>query len=80
MEKIRIGVMGCAAIAQRSVIPAIIELNKLFELVAVASRTREKAEQYASLFNCEVVVGYEELLKRQDIDAIYMPLPTGLHR
>lgn len=80
MEKIRIGVMGCAAIAQRSVIPAIIELGELFDLVAVASRTREKAEQYASLFDCEVVVGYEELLKRQDIDAIYMPLPTGLHR
>lgn len=80
MEKIRIGVMGCAAIAQRSVIPAIIELSCLFDLVAVASRTKEKAEQYASLFHCETVVGYEELLKRKDIDAIYMPLPTGLHK
>lgn len=80
MDKIRIGVMGCASIAYRSVIPAILTLKEQFELVAVASRTEEKARQYASQFNCEAIVGYDELLQRADIDAIYMPLPTGLHQ
>jgi dTDP-3,4-didehydro-2,6-dideoxy-alpha-D-glucose 3-reductase len=77
-QKIRIGVMGCAAIAERSMIPAIKNLPFHFELVAVASRTKEKADSFAKLFNCEAIVGYEKLLERDDIDAIYMPLPSGL--
>lgn len=77
MDKIRIGVMGCANIAQRSVIPAILEVDML-ELVAVASRTQEKADEFASRFQCRGVAGYDRLLEL-DIDAVYMPLPTGLH-
>lgn len=79
MDKIRIGVMGCANIAKRSVIPAILQLKELFELKAIASRTHEKANDFASAFNVIPVVGYENLIDRNDIDAIYMPLPTGLH-
>jgi predicted dehydrogenase len=79
MKKLRIGVMGCADIARRLMIPAILELNDKLELVAVASRTKEKADEYADMFGCDSVVGYDELLSRDDIDAIYMPLPTGLH-
>lgn len=80
MDKIKIGVMGCASIAYRSVIPAILTLKDRFELVAIASRTEEKAKQYAEQFNCEGLVGYDKLLERTDIEAIYMPLPTGLHK
>ena len=78
MNKLRLGVLGCANIAKRSVIPAIQSIDE-FELVAVASRAEEKANEYAQLFNCEAVVGYQNLLDRNDIDVIYMPLPTGLH-
>ncbi len=78
--KIKIAVMGCAAIAERSVIPAILELSECFELIGVASREEAKAKDFASKFNCEAIVGYDTLLQRDDIDAIYMPLPTGLHK
>jgi dTDP-3,4-didehydro-2,6-dideoxy-alpha-D-glucose 3-reductase len=71
--------MGCAAIARRSVIPAVKALPKHFELIATASRTGAKAEAFALQFGCEALIGYERLLERPDIDAIYMPLPTGLH-
>lgn len=70
--------MGCAAIAQRSMIPAIQAVPE-WNLIAVASRTLEKAKVFAGQFGCEAVAGYENLLNRSDIDAIYMPLPTGLH-
>lgn len=76
-EKINIGVMGCANIAKRSVIPTIIS-NQNFNLVAVASRSELKANEFASLFNVKPIVGYENLLN-EEIDAVYMPLPTGLH-
>lgn len=80
MKKIKIGVLGCANIAKRSMIPAILELKEKFELVAIASRTEEKAKEYADLFNCEPIVGYNNLIKREDIKSVYIPLPTGLHK
>jgi len=70
--------MGCANIAQRSVIPAIL-MSEHTRLVAVASRTGEKADEFADQLGCDAITGYAQLLERTDIDAIYMPLPTGLH-
>tara|TARA_R110002167_G_scaffold3623_4_gene17660 strand:+ start:22639 stop:23619 length:981 start_codon:yes stop_codon:yes gene_type:complete len=78
MKKIIFGVMGCASIAKRSVIPAIIQSQKA-ELRYVASRSIEKANEFAKQFDVEALPNYEALLVQKDIDAIYMPLPTGLH-
>lgn len=74
----RWGVMGCANIARRSVIPAILSVTGN-RLIAVASRSEANAGTVAATFNCVPVVGYDELLEREDIDAVYIPLPTGLH-
>jgi len=70
--------MGCASIAERSVIPAILELKSKFNLVAIASREFSKAEKLAEQFNCKPIEGYANLLS-ENIDAVYIPLPTGLH-
>ena len=78
MSKLRVGVMGCSSFAMRSMIPALQECE-LTELVCVASRSKEKAEETSRQFSCRSVGGYDMLLERDDIDAIYMPLPTGLH-
>jgi len=77
-DTLRVGVMGCASIAQRSFIPAIL-ISENTRLVAVASRSGEKADEFAAQFGCDAITGYDNLLERPDIDAIYMPLPTGLH-
>ena len=79
MGVLRIGIMGCASIAQRLMVPALLQMPSQWSVAAVASRTQRKAIEYAKQFNCEHVVGYDTLLDRSDIDAIYMPLPTGLH-
>jgi len=78
MIPLRLGVMGCAEFALRAMIPAFIDCNET-SLVAVASRTEAKAQKFSTLFGCESLVGYESLLDREDIEAIYMPLPTGIH-
>jgi len=77
-EQINIGVLGCANIAKRSVIPAIQSLPQ-YNLKAVSSRTAEKAKSFADIFQCEAIEGYENIVTRDDIDAIYLPLPTGIH-
>ena len=75
---IRIGVMGCANIARRSVIPAILAVPDL-RLAGVASRTPDKGREFARQFGCEHLGNYQNLLDHPHIDAIYMPLPPGLH-
>jgi len=77
---IKIGILGCADIARKSVIPAIKTLRNKFELKYVASRSHEKAECFANEFNCLPVTGYDELINSAEVDALYIPLPTGLHK
>jgi len=78
MKKIRIGIIGCANIVQRMMGPALKNAER-FELVAVASRTRSKADDFAAKLNCAALYDYDELVARDDIDAVYIPLPIGLH-
>ena len=78
-RKIRWGVLGCAKIATKSVIPAI-QSSRTGKVMAIASRTLGKAQDIADRFGIPTVYGsYEELLADPDIDAIYNPLPNPLH-
>ncbi|MBI5625520.1 MAG: Gfo/Idh/MocA family oxidoreductase [Elusimicrobia bacterium] len=78
MARLRVGVLGCSDFAWRRAIPALLDVPEL-ELTAVASRSREKAEKFAAAFGGEAVTGYERLLERGDVDAVYAPLPAALH-
>lgn len=78
MSRLRVGVMGCSSFARRAMIPAALESQSV-ELVCVASRSEEKAAAVAQEFGCQADSSYEALLQRDDIDVVYMPLPTGLH-
>ena len=50
------------------------------ELVAVASRDRKRAEDYAREWGFDRAYGsYEELLADDDVDAVYIPLPNTMH-
>ena len=72
------GILGCANIAISSVIPAILRADKNAK-ITVSSRDIEKAEYTANIFNCNSVGGYNNLLALNHIDAVYIPLPTGIH-
>lgn len=78
-QMIRWGVLGCAGIAAKAVIPAI-QSSRLGRVAAIASRDVEKASAMATRFGIEKSYGsYEDLLSDPDIDAIYNPLPNHLH-
>ena len=49
-KKLHIGVLGCSSFAMRSMLPAIQDMHEEFELVAIASRSKEKAEKFADTF------------------------------
>ena len=79
MKNIRLGVMGCSSFAQRAMLPALAQCDGI-QLIAVASRTLDRARAFVRQFGAEAVEGYGRLLERPDIDAVYMPLLAGLHR
>lgn len=71
--------MGGSSFAEKMMMPVLNSLTDKFKLVAIASRNPAKANDLANQFSCESVVGYQALIERADIDAVYCPLPTGLH-
>lgn len=76
MSKLRVGILGCAQIAERYAIDALKSLPDV-RLIAIASRDPATARAWASRHNLEAE-SYESLLARKDVDVIYSPLPVGL--
>src|SRR4051812_35020855 len=76
---LRIGTLGAARIAPAALIkPA--RLVDGVEVVAVAARDRARAQKFATKQGIpRVVESYEALIADPEIDAIYNPLPNGLH-
>ena len=78
-KSVNIGIIGCANIARRYMIPAILDMRSKFILQGIASRTEKKALEFANQFNIKPFIGYERLLEEQNIDAVYIPLPNSMH-
>lgn len=79
-KTVKWGILGCARIAATAVIPGI-QGSANGEVLAVASRSLEKAEDYARKFGIPRTYGsYEELLEDPAIQAVCVPLPNSLHR
>ncbi len=84
-EKVcRWGILSTAGIARKNWHSIANSGNG--RIVAVASRSTEKAQQFIDECQSSVPVpypvdavgSYDALLSRSDIDAVYVPLPTGL--
>ncbi|RKN86704.1 Gfo/Idh/MocA family protein [Paenibacillus ginsengarvi] len=79
-SKLRWGIIGCAGIAVRSVIPGIAQSER-GEVTAIASRDETKAKETAEKLGIPKAYGsYEALLADGDIDAVYIPLPNNMHK
>lgn len=79
-SKLKWGVLGCAGIAKRAVIPGV-QASNLNEVTAIASRSLEQANRTADEHGIQTAYGsYEELLSDPTIDVVYIPLPNHLHR
>ena len=76
----RWGIISTARIAERAFIPAVRQ-TAAGEVAAVASRKKSTAHAFAEENAIPLAVeGYENLLKRDDIDAVYIGLPNSLHK
>ncbi|MCA9732223.1 MAG: Gfo/Idh/MocA family oxidoreductase [Deferribacteres bacterium] len=77
--QVKWGILGTATIAMEQVIPAM-QNSQFCEVVAIASRSYEKAKNTAEKFHIAKAYGtYEELIADEEIEAVYIPLPNHLH-
>lgn len=79
MSLIKIGIIGCADIAQRQILPALLNLKNKYIISGIASRTKDRALELSSKFNIPYYVGYQNLINKKDLDAVYIPLPNSMH-
>ena len=79
MEPLRIGVLGAARIVPGALVKPARKVPAV-RVVAVAARDRSRAEEFAQKQGIETVHdSYAALIADPQIDAIYNPLPNGLH-
>jgi D-xylose 1-dehydrogenase (NADP+, D-xylono-1,5-lactone-forming) len=78
MTPVRWGILSTATINRR-VLPELRSLTDV-EIVAVASRAQDAADAFAAENGIPRAYGsYDDLLADPDVEAIYNPLPNGLH-
>lgn len=81
-QPIKFGILGAAAIAP----PALISpasTHPEVQVYAVAARDQKRAEAFAKKYGIEKAyggsTGYQQLLDDPEVEAVYNPLPNGLH-
>jgi predicted dehydrogenase len=80
VQPVRIGVLGAARITPAAVVKPARQLPDEATVVAVAARDPERAERFAAKHAIPTVhKTYDDLLADPDVDAVYNPLPNGLH-
>ncbi len=72
------GIMGAGAIADAFV--RGVQMGKTGRVVAVASRSLDKGQQFAAPFGIDCAHGnYESLLADDEVDAVYIATPHPMH-
>jgi predicted dehydrogenase len=74
---LRFGILGAGGIVAR-LYPSLL-LSPHFKLVAIAARSASRAAAAGRRYRMAGVAGYANLLRRDDIDAVYIALPESLH-
>jgi len=77
-EPVRWGIISTADINRLVIPPA--QASEKVDLVGVASRTQERADEYAARWGIPRAYGsYEDLLADPEIEAVYISLPNTMH-
>ena len=78
-EPVRWGILGTAGIAEGAFLPGLQDAGDGIALT-VASRDGARAEAWASDQGvARGVQGYETVIEDPEVEAVYIPLPNGLH-
>jgi len=76
---LKIGIIGCGTVSRKMALPAFREIRSV-KVVAGADCDLNTARNLAREFNIpNIYTDYRQLLKRSDIEAVYIATPNRLH-
>src|SRR5262245_7828222 len=79
MTRLRFGVLGAARISPSALFRPARAVDGV-EVVAIAARDRTRASETAGKWEIPRVHDtYQQVIEDPDVDAVYIPLPNGLH-
>jgi predicted dehydrogenase len=76
---LRLGLLAASRITEDAVVKPVRELDGV-EVVALAARESDRAQQFADRWGVGRACSYEDLIAADDIDAVYIATPAALHR
>lgn len=78
-EQVRWGILGTAGIAESAFLPALRETREGVA-VSVGSRDQERGQRWGAEQGVDRAVrGYDAVIADPDVEAVYIPLPNGMH-
>ena len=77
MKKLRVGVIGCGRISVRHLLP--LTTIEEVELVACCDIKKQRADDAAQQYGIKAYYSYEEMLQKENLDAVHLCLPHYLH-
>ncbi len=79
---VRVGVIGCGKITERASLPNLVNYKDKSKVVCLCDIVKSKAEELVKKFelgNVDIVTDWQKLVKRKDIDAVFVNTPNYLH-
>jgi len=77
MDTVRVGIIGCGGMA-RTLATKCVGTGRA-SIVAVADPSPESVAQARAVFGCQEAPSAEALCQREDVDAVIVASPPGLH-
>jgi predicted dehydrogenase len=78
MRKLNVGVIGVGGHGRSRHLLPLKELSSV-QLVAVADVDKKRAERIGDEFRVRAYTDYHNMLDKEDLDAVHVVTPTGLH-
>ncbi|UOQ94482.1 Gfo/Idh/MocA family oxidoreductase [Halobacillus shinanisalinarum] len=78
MVNLKVAIIGCGSIAQNRHLMEY-EANDQVDIIAVCDIVEERAMVTAEAFGARSYTNYEDLLQKEDVDAVSVCLPNYLH-
>ncbi|MCM3732516.1 Gfo/Idh/MocA family oxidoreductase [Fictibacillus nanhaiensis] len=78
MMTVKVGIIGCGSIANHRHLPEYAQ-NQDVEIVAVCDVVKERAEAAQAIYGGEIFTDYNELLARDEVEAVSVCTPNYLH-
>jgi len=79
---VRVGIIGCGKITERASLPNLVNYKHKSKVVCLCDIIKGKAEGLAKKFklgDVDIVADWRSLIKRKDIDAVFVNTPNYLH-